>query len=58
MNIENLSFNEKVELLKKLVDDMDITLTAAYGAEGFISSENIEVFDGEKIYIHTDICTG
>ena len=58
MDIEILKFAEKVELLKKLIDDLDITLTAAYGAEGFISSENVEVFDSERIYIHTDICTG
>lgn len=58
MDIENLNFTEKVELLKKLMDDLDITLTAAYGAEGFITSDNVEVFDSERIYIHTDICTG
>ena len=58
MDIENLKFEEKVELLKKLIDDLDITLTAAYGAEGFISSDNVKVFDSERLYIHTDICTG
>ena len=55
MDIENLKFAEKVELLKKLIDDLDITLTAAYAAEGFIKSDNVEVFDSERIYIHTDI---
>ena len=58
MDIKNLKFTEKVDLLKQLINDLDITLTAAYGAEGYISSDNIEVSDSEKIYIHTDICTG
>ena len=58
MDIENLKFTEKVDLLKQLINDLDITLTATYGAEGYISSSNIEVFDNERIYIHTDIYTG
>ena len=58
MNIEKLSFLEKVELLKELIDDLDITLTAAYGAEGVINSTDLEIYDDVRIYIHTDICTG
>ena len=58
MNIEDLSFTEKVELLKELITDLDITLVAAYGAEGYILSQAVEVLDNEKIYIYTDICTG
>ena len=57
MDIKNLEFTEKVDLLKQLINDLDITLTAAYGAEGYMS-DNIEVLDNERIYIHTDICTG
>ena len=58
MNIEKLNFTEKVELLKELITDLDITLVAAYGAEGYILSQAVEVLDNEKIYIYTDICTG
>ena len=58
MNIDDLNFKEKVELLKKLIADLDITLVAAYGAEGNFLSQSIEVIDNKKIYIYTDICTG
>ena len=58
MAIETMTFQEKVELLKELLDDLDIILTAAYGASGYISSSNIEVYDETRLYIHTDICTG
>jgi hypothetical protein len=58
MNITALSFEEKVELLKELIDTLDITLTAAYGSTGEISSNDIQIYDNTRIYIHTDICTG
>ena len=58
MNITALSFEEKVELLKELIDILDITLTAAYGSTGGISSNDIQIYDNTRIYIHTDICTG
>ena len=58
MSVANLSFEEKVELLKELIDALDITLTAAYGATGSISSTDIQIYDNTRIYIHTDICTG
>jgi hypothetical protein len=58
MNIAALSFEEKVELLKELTDTLDITLTAAYGSTGEISSNDIQIYDNTRIYIHTDICTG
>ena len=58
MNVKEMNFEEKVNLLKELLAELDITLTAAYGAEGYISSSDIEIYDGTKLYIHTDICTG
>lgn len=58
MSVANLNFEEKVELLKELIDELDITLTAAYGATGGISSTDIQIYDDIRIYIHTDICTG
>lgn len=67
MNIENLSQQEKVDLLKELVDDLDIILTASYGATGTINSSNIEISDRQEKYtginigtivIHTGIMTG
>ena len=56
--IESLSFEEKVKLLGELIDDLDIILTAAYGEEAMISSSNIQIYEENKIYIHTGICTG
>ena len=58
MSVANLSFEEKVELLKELIDALDITLTAVYGATWGISSTDIQIYDNTRIYIHTDICTG
>jgi len=58
MEIDNLSFEDKVNLLKDLLDDLNITLTAHYGAEGYVSSNNITVHDNEEIKIWTGICTG
>jgi len=57
MNITNLSTIEKVELLKQLIDNLDITLYAHYGAEGYITSTDITL-KGEEVSINTDICTG
>ena len=59
MNIEALSFEDKVDLLKQLVDDLDITLTAHYGAESYICSSNIQENTLDKtVTIWTGIMTG
>jgi hypothetical protein len=66
-NINNLTLEQKVDLLKLLVDDLDIVLTAAYGATGHISSNNINIskekddfynININTVVITTDICTG
>jgi hypothetical protein len=55
--IEGLSFEQKLNLLKELIDDLDITLTAHYGAEGYMRSRDVTVKD-EQITIWTGINTG
>lgn len=66
--VNNLTILEKVELLKELVDNLDIVITAAYGASGYISGEYIYIATeddsdyhakkGKTVFISTDICTG
>ena len=58
MDINNLTFEEKTELLKLLIDDLDITLLAQYGEEGFISSKDVSILPNNKIEIWTGIMTG
>lgn len=61
MSIESMTFEEKVELLKQLLDDLPITLTATYGETAQVSSEDVSVIktqNGEVIEIWTGICTG
>ena len=60
-DIEELSFNEKVELLKALIDDLPIELDAYYGETGYISSSNVSVQNTDNkitVRIWTGICTG
>jgi len=71
-NIKELSTEEKVELMKALVDEMDIVITASYGATDIMCSENImianydqrdnllygEIKKGETVIVATDIMTG
>ena len=57
--IEKLTFEQKVDLLKQLVDDLDIELTAHCGETGYFSSKDIVIVNGtEKISIWTGIFTG
>jgi hypothetical protein len=66
--LERLSLSDKVDLLRFLVDDLDLVLTAAYGATGLISSESIEIANenidycgiikDKTVVISTDISTG
>jgi hypothetical protein len=66
LNLENLSLEERITLLKEIMDTLDIVATGAYGATEFIGSEDVHIakFDdygikkGETILIHTRICTG
>lgn len=66
LEINNLDKNEKVELLKLLVDDLDIVLTACYGATGYITSDSISIWDRDDdwelkrgmVVISTNIMTG
>jgi len=58
MNIDNLTFEDKVNLLKLLVDDLDITLTAHYGATGYFCSNDVSIIEDEKVEIWTNINTG
>lgn len=57
IDIEKLLFDEKVELLKALIDDLPIELDAAYGEVGYISSSNVSIQD-KTVRIWTGICTG
>ena len=57
--VEDLNFREKVKLLKYLLDDLDIELTAYYGATGYVSSKDVKPdFANKKLIIETDIMTG
>ena len=68
INVKELSFEDKVNLLKDLVDDLDIVLTACYGATGYITSKDIDILSvkdeiyneikKETVVIHTGINTG
>lgn len=45
-DITTLKLEEKVDLLKELIDSLDILVTASYGATiGYISSEDISIAD-------------
>lgn len=72
MNIKDLSYSEKVDILKQIFDTTNIVLFAAYGAYGKITGENIYIEKDREGYNHlmdnkesdglicinTDICTG
>ena len=66
MNIEELTLHEKVNLLKELIDDLDIVVTGAYGATGFIrdcylnevANEHCLEITINTVVIDTNICTG
>lgn len=66
IDISTMSLEDKVQLFKDLVDDLDIIITAAYGAEGYISSEDVhyatrDTYGSGKqtaLFVDTDICTG
>ena len=64
--IENLSTEDKLKLLKLIFDNLDIVLTAAYGASGRVDTDRINIatedsgniIKGETIVIDTGIITG
>jgi hypothetical protein len=56
--IEEMPFYDKVVLLGQLLDNLDITFTAHYGAEGYACSSNITTTKDEKVFIWTGIMTG
>lgn len=68
MDITKLSLKEKVKLLKNLVDDLDIVLTACYGASETITSDDVDIatYDDKfhdikkdhTVVISTNIMTG
>lgn len=55
--LKEKTFEEKLELLKELLDDLEITFDGYYGAEGYAGSVNV-TNEGEKIRIWTGINTG
>jgi hypothetical protein len=67
-HIATLTLEEKVELLKELIDSLDILVTASYGATGYISSEDINIANkdnndysikaNQTVIISTNIMTG
>ena len=68
--IKTLTPKQRVKVLKAIVDESDIILTAYYGAEDTLCSDEIvlstdesqsciaTVNPGETIFIHTSISTG
>jgi len=68
LDIKSLSEEKKVELLKELVDEMDIIVTACYGAVEPIGSGEIFlalmddsdylIEKGKTVIISTSIMTG
>lgn len=72
MNINELSYKEKLEILKNIFDSTNIVLTGAYGSSSKISSKEIFLVEDRTIYdafeddkkadglisINTKICTG
>lgn len=49
--------NKKVEQLKEILDELDVVVTAHYGEQEQITSDNVRV-DLNMVYIDTGICTG
>lgn len=68
MKINNLTTEEKVNLLKQLIDDLDITVFGCYGSSAKIYSEDIYISTrdddyynlkaGETVEMGTDLCSG
>jgi len=67
MEIDDLSKEEKIELLGKLLDDLDVKVTGCYGSEAFVDSGDIRVCGEEysygiikkgDVYLSTDLCSG
>jgi len=59
IKLNELTFQQKVELFKDLADDLDITIYAAYGAEEMLISTDITSdATTQKVSIHTSIMTG
>lgn len=48
---------EKAEQLKKLLDELDVIVTATYGEQEQIRSAHVRI-DLDTVYIDTGICTG
>ncbi|MDD1442777.1 hypothetical protein MEO93_20925 [Dolichospermum sp. ST_sed3] len=72
MEVKELSYQEKVKILKDIFDSTNIVLTGAYGASSKINSTNIFLVENRNVYecyeddkstmglisINTGICTG
>lgn len=55
--INNLMLEEKVELLKELVDNLDIVLTAPNGVSAFISSDDIYISKKRNLFYNINVGT-
>jgi hypothetical protein len=65
--IKKLTKEQKVELLTALLNDLNVIATGAYGAEEFISGDDVRLAAVDRpyssikagdVYIMTGICTG
>ena len=68
MDISKLTIKQKVKLLKKLVNSLDVVATGQYGRAEPICGDDIFIINyddsfhnyknGETVVIATNICTG
>lgn len=66
INISILTQEEKVELFKDLIDDLNVCINACYGETWDVERDNVRVdrasvWDGPEkdyVFIDTKICTG
>lgn len=58
ITIEAFTFEERVELLKQILDTELVVVNAAYGESEELSSDQVRVNDDNSIDIDTNICTG
>ena len=65
--IKDLTLSEKVDLLKELVNELDIVVLGCYGSSANVFAQEIHIaaeadkdyniVAGQTVLIHTDICS-